>query len=193
MATGGKEHREFISLLHTETVYGHVGQRGIFRIACQHQPQTEERARINRRVGWGREQLTQVKVRVVGIEDLLLAWCLRGRDHHRRNRVCHRLTDVLRQLRGFAPQQQCRSFPAGVHPYQNAGAGVALHAIEHHGRARAGGAFYGTARADMAVHACQFRIGIYRVIGFDIVTLMALQQRDGASEIVDWVLHVFLP
>ena len=193
MATGGKEHREFISLLHTETVNGHIGQRGIFRIACQYQPQTEERACINRRVGRGRKQLTQVKVRIVGVKDLLLARCLRGRNHHRCNRVFHRLTNVLRQLRGFTTQQKRRSFPAGVHTYQDAGAGVALHAIEHHGRARAGGAFYGTARADMAVDARQFSIGIYRVIGFDIVTWMALQQRDGASEIVDGVLHVFLP
>lgn len=97
---------------------------------------------------------------------------------------------MLRQLRGFTTQQKRRSSRL-AHTYQDAGAGVALHAIEHHGRARAGGAFYGTARADMAVDARQFSIGIYRVIGFDIVTWMALQQRDGASEIVDGVLHVF--
>ena len=52
---------------------------------------------------------------------------------------------------------------------------IALNAVEHHGRARAGWAFYRPARADMAVNARQFRVGVDRTIGFDILPFVALQ------------------
>ena len=102
MAPGGKEHGKLVALLNAETVNGDIRQRAVFRIACQHQPQTEERTRINRRVGWGRKQLAQIEVRIVSVEDLLLAGGLRGRDDNGGDRFFYRLANVLCQFRRLA-------------------------------------------------------------------------------------------
>ena len=174
MAPGGKKHGKLVTLLNAEAVDGDIRQRAIFRIACQHQPQTEKRTRINRRVGWSRKQLAQIEVRIVSIKDLLLAGGLRGRNDNRRNRLFHRLADVLCQFRRLTAQQQRRTLATGVHAHQDAGVRIALYAVEHHGRARAGRTFDRAACADMAVDARQFRVGVDRMIGFNVLPFVAL-------------------
>ena len=175
MAPGGKEHGKLVVLLNAEAVDGDIRQRAVFRIACQHQPQTEERTRINRRVGRGRKQLAKVEVRIVSVEDLLLTGGLRGRDDNRRNRLFDCLADVLCQFRRLTAQQQRRALAAGVHAHQDAGVRIALHAVEHHRRARAGRTFDRAACANMAVDARQFRVGVDRTIGFNVLPFVALQ------------------
>lgn len=103
------------------------------------------------------------------------------------------MANVFCQLRGLAAQKERRALAACVHAYQNAGVRIALNAVEHHGRAGTGGTFYRAARADMAVDSRQLRVGIDRTIGFDILPFVALQQGDGAAEIVNLVFHIFLP
>ncbi|AEW73669.1 hypothetical protein EcWSU1_02234 [Enterobacter ludwigii] len=175
VAPRGQEHGKLIALLNAETVNRDVSQRTVFRIACQYQPQTEERASINRRVGRGRKQFTQIKIRIVSVEYLLLARGLRCRDNNRRDRVFHGLTDVLRERRGFTSQKECRSFPAGVHAHQDSRIRITFNVIEHHGRARSGRAFHRTARTNVSINTRQLRVGIDRMIRFNILSFMALQ------------------
>ena len=173
MAARGKEHGELIALLNAKTVNSDIGQRGVFRIACQHQLQTEERTGIYRRVGRCRKQFTQIEVRIVGIKHLLLTRRLGRRDDNGSNRVFHRLADMFCQFRGLAAQQERRPLAAGVHTDQNTGVGIPLNSVKHHGRADARRTFYRAASTNVPVHTRQLRVRIDRMAGFKVLTFMA--------------------
>ncbi len=189
MAAGGKKHRQLIPALHAQAVDGDVGERGVVRIAGQRQAQAEEGAGVDRGVGRRREQGAQIKVRIVGQKDLLLTGGAVGRDHYRRDRCFHRFTHLQRQLRSFAAQQQRCPLAAGVHAHQNARMRIALNIVKHHRRANAGGALHGAAGADMAIDAGQLGVRVHRMIGFEVLIVMLLQQRDGVAQILNRCGH----
>ena len=189
MAAGGKKHRQLIPALDAQAVDGDVGQRGVVGIAGQRQAQAEEGAGVDRGVGGRRKQGAQIKIRIVGQKDLFLAGGAAGRDDHRRDRFFHRLTHFKGQLRGFAAQQQRGPLAAGVHTHQNARVWITLNIVKHHRRPDAGGALHGAARADMAINTGQLGVRVNRMIGFEILIVMLLQQRDGVAQILNRCGH----
>ena len=57
--------------------------------------------------------------------------------------------------------------------------------IKHHRRSGLRGTHHGTARANVTIDTGQFRFGIYRFIGLNILTIKLFQQFDGRTQIVN--------
>lgn len=76
-----------------------------------------------------------------------------------------------------------------MHTHQNARVWITLNIVKHHRRPDASGALHGAARADMAINTGQLGVRVNRMIGFEILIVMLLQQRDGVAQILNQCGH----
>lgn len=76
-----------------------------------------------------------------------------------------------------------------MHTHQNARMWITLNIVKHHRRPDASGALHGAARADMAINTGQLGVRVNRMIGFEILIVMLLQQRDGVAQILNQCGH----
>ena len=104
MTSGREPHRKFVTTLHAQAMDGDIRfmSVGIGGVA---QPHSDIRTCVFFGVGWRGQQFAQVKTRIVGEVDHLLAQSPIRAYRHRRNGIFHRVSQQMSQIFRFAVEK----------------------------------------------------------------------------------------
>ena len=156
---GLQENRKLVLPLDAHAVDRHIRKPGV-RVGGIAHAEGDIGPRVHRRVRRRGDQLIQVKIRLGSQMHHLLA---RGGAIHdyRLDGIVGAASHQMGQLLFFAAEELRHPLAAGHHADHDAGAGMTLDVMEHHGRAvDLGRTLDGAARAHVAVDAGELRRGV---------------------------------
>ena len=185
----GEEHGDGIRALQAQAVNSYVVFTGLDVMGVAH-AHRDVGAGVLLGIGGSGHQLAHVEARIVRhVYNFLAGRHLSLSDNLRSDGVRNGVIEHEAQSLRVAIEQVTHAATTGEQADRHACAWMALHVVEYHRGPLFSGTRYRTTGADMAVYTGKLRHRIHFNIGFDKLTVNALEQLKSATQIVDLIRH----
>jgi hypothetical protein len=164
----------------------HVDIVAVGGIGAQYQSHAEVRTGVLRSVGRRRQQLANIKARLVGAINDFLTGCRVGAHTDGRRDGFARLGHLRAELARRRAKQMAHAPAAREQADENTRARIVFDRIEHHCRPDLRRPHDRSPGTDIAVDTGELGIGVDFAIRLQILTRDSLEKRNRGTEIIDW-------